>query len=186
MNVLLPCLRCGQPLPASLFNLGELAACPHCKTSLQAEVFPAAYRPSRESPSGEVIVVEGESSCFYHPQKKATVPCAECGRFLCALCDIQVDGRHLCPPCLETGRKKQTISSLEDKRVLYNRQALVLAVLPLLITGLAAIFLAVRYWKAPKSLVSPQRWAMPVALVLGILQSIVLGLAIVLTLTVKR
>ena len=60
---------------------------------------------------------------------------------------------------------------------------LVLAVLPLFITGLAAIYVAARYWKAPTSLVRPMRWAMPVALVLGILQT--LGFAIVIIAAVR-
>ena len=186
MNMQLPCLRCGGPLPAELFNLPGLAPCPQCGTALQVEVFPAAYRPPRNAHSGEPVVIEGESSCFYHPQKKAVVPCAECGRFLCALCDVHLDGRHLCPPCLEAGKRKQTIRSLEDKRVLYNRQALLLALLPFLISGLAAIYLAARYWKAPTSLVSPMRWAMPMALVLGILQVLLLVLMIVVAATVQH
>ena len=44
------------------------------------------------------------------------------------------------------------------------RQALVLALLPFFISGLAAIYLAVRYRKAPGSLVRPMRWAMPASL----------------------
>ena len=54
----------------------------------------------------------------------------------------------------------------------YGRQALLLAILPFFVTGLAAIYLAVRHRKAPGSLVSPQRWLMPTALVLGILQTL--------------
>ena len=57
-------------------------------------------------------------------------------------------------------------------RVLYQRTALVLALLPLYITGIMAIFLAWRHWKTPDSLVAPKRWAMPVALAVGIVQTL--------------
>jgi len=171
MDAQLNCLKCGGQLPADLSNRGDLAPCPHCKTKLQLEVFPAFFRSPGAVQTGERIMIEGESGCFYHPQKKAVVPCEACGRFLCALCDVHLDGRHLCPSCLEAGQRKQAIESLQDKRVIYNRQALVLSLLPILISGLAAIYMAVRYWKAPLSMVSPMRWAMPVALVLGILQA---------------
>ena len=179
MNAQLTCIKCGGQLPVDLFNRGDLSACPQCQVELQLEVFAAFYKSPEAAHTGERTVVESESSCFYHPQKKAVVPCEACGRFLCALCDVHLDGRHLCPSCLETGKKKQTIQNLEDKRVLYNRQALVLSLLPFFISGLAAIYLAVRYWKAPKSLVAPMRWAMPVALAFGILQTILFVLVIV-------
>jgi hypothetical protein len=56
-------------------------------------------------------------------------------------------------------------------RVLHSRQALVLSILPLFITGLAAIYIAIRYRKEPGSLVAPMRWAFTVALILGSLQT---------------
>jgi hypothetical protein len=174
----LTCTKCSGGLPVEHFNTGRLTGCPWCRAMLQLEVFPAFFKPRASAPSGERVVVEGESSCFYHPQKKAVIPCEVCGRFLCALCDVELDGRHLCPACLDSGRKKKTIRSLEDSRPLYNRQALVLAILPFFISGLAAIYMAVRYRNAPGSLVRPMRWAMTVALVLGILQTLVFVLAI--------
>jgi hypothetical protein len=179
MKAHIPCTKCQGQLPGEIFNTGGLSECPHCGARLQLEVFPAFFKSPAAAQSGERIVVEGESSCFFHPQKKAVVPCEMCGRFLCALCDVELDGRHLCPPCLESGKKKQTIRSLEDSRMLYNRQALVLSLLPLFISGLAAIYLATRHWKDPVSLVQPMRWAMPAALVLGILQTLVFVLAII-------
>jgi len=179
MRTTVPCTKCGSQLAGELFNTGSLIACPHCGARLQLEVFPAFFKPPEVGQTGDRVVVEVESSCFYHPQKKAVVPCEACGRFLCALCDVELDGKHLCPACLESGKKKKTIHSLEDMRMLYNRQALVLAVLPLFITGLAAIYVAARYWKAPPSLVRPMRWAMPVALVLGTLQTLVFVIVII-------
>ena len=179
MNPQLACVKCSSPLPPDFFNRGSLAPCPQCNVQLQLEIFPAFYRSPEAAHTGERIVVEGESSCFYHPQKRAVVPCESCGRFLCALCDVHLEGRHLCPSCLETGKKSQTIQSLEDKRVLYNRQAFALSLLPFLITGPFAIYMAIRYRKAPKSLVSPQNWAIPAALVFGTLQTLLLVLAIV-------
>ncbi len=179
MNAQLTCSKCGSLLPTELCNRGDLVPCPQCKAEFQLEVFPAFDRPLAAAQTADRIEIEGEASCFYHPRKKAVVPCEVCGRFLCALCDVHLDGQHLCPSCLETGKKKRTIKSLEDKRTLYNRQALVLSLLPFFISGLAALYLAIRYWNAPKSLVSPMRWAMPVALVFGILQTLLLIVMIV-------
>ena len=57
-------------------------------------------------------------------------------------------------------------------RVLHSRQALLLAILPLFITGLAAIYVVLRYRKEPGSLVAPMRWAFPTALILASLQTL--------------
>jgi hypothetical protein len=173
MNTLLiPCPKCSAGLLDGVFNRSDLAPCPACGASLQAEVFPAFFRPAAVGRGGEAILVEGESSCFYHPQKKAVIPCDVCGRFLCGLCDCEVKGQHLCPACLESGRKQSNIQGLEEVRMLHSRQALLLAVLPLFITGIAAIIYALGYRKEPGSLVQPMRWAFPVALILGSLQTL--------------
>jgi hypothetical protein len=118
-------------------------------------------------------MIAGESACFYHDAKKAVVICDGCGRFLCTLCDCFLEGQHYCPPCLESGDRKRSIAPLEKSRPLHARQAMVLAILPFFVTGLIALFLAIRYWKAPGSLVRPQRWIMPTALILASLQTIV-------------
>jgi hypothetical protein len=174
MNPLIQCPKCRAWLLDEIFNRPDLSPCPACGVRLQVEVFPALFRSIGPGKSGEAIMVDGESSCFFHPQKKAVVPCDACGRFLCALCDCELKGRHLCPSCLESGQKKQTIAGLEDERPLHRRQAFALSIIPVLITGPIAVFMAIRYWKTPGSLVSPMKWAMPVALVLGSLQTLLL------------
>jgi hypothetical protein len=168
---LIQCPKCRTSLMEWVFNQSAPAPCPGCGNPLQIEIFPAFFRRMAGERAGEAVMVEGESSCFYHPQKKAVLPCDACGRFVCALCDCEMKGRHLCPACLQSGQKKQSIQGLEDSRTLYPQQAFVLSLLPLFITGAAAIFMALRYWKTPGSIVRPMRWAMPVALILGSLQT---------------
>jgi hypothetical protein len=170
------CSRCQAPLDEGRFRPGELAPCPSCAAPLQVEVFPAFFRPAPAGRTGEAILIEGESSCFYHPQKKAVLPCQGCGRFLCALCDCELHGEHFCPACLETGRKKGKIKRLENERTLYDSIALSLAVVPMLlfyftfITAPAAIYYAIRYWNAPRSIVHRTRARLVVAIVLAGLQ----------------
>jgi len=173
MNTLLvQCPKCKTGLLGGIFNQPALTRCPACGAPLQVEIFPAFFRRTAPGREGEAILIEGESSCFYHPQKKAVVPCDACGRFLCALCDCELKGQHFCPGCLESGQKKRKIQGLEDMRVLHGRQALLLAILPLFITGLAAIYVVLRYRKEPGSLVAPMRWAFPTALILASLQTL--------------
>src|SRR5438046_1925263 len=93
------CTKCNTPVPENFFNQGAALACPACDARLQVEIFPAFLRPLAEGQHGETILVEGEASCFYHPRKRAVIPCSACGRFLCALCDVELNNEHLCPVC---------------------------------------------------------------------------------------
>jgi len=170
------CSKCQAPLVPAACNSGDYARCVSCGAELWLEVFAAFVRPVAAGRAGEAVVVTGETACFYHDSKRAVVVCDACGRFLCALCDCVLQGQHLCPDCLESGKKKGAIEQLETVRVLYGRQAFMLSLLPLLVTGIAAIGLAARYWKAPGSLVAPHRWMLPAALVLGILQTLGFGI----------
>jgi hypothetical protein len=171
MNTLLvQCPKCRIGLLDGVFNRQELAPCPNCDEPLQVELFPAYFRPVGVGAKGELVLTEGESTCFYHPQKKAAVPCDSCGRFLCSLCDCQFKGLHLCPTCLETGQKKKRIQGMEGERTLYHRQALMMAIVPLYITGFAAIYMALRYRREPGSIVQPIRWWFPLTMIFASLQ----------------
>src|SRR5437879_2481038 len=119
MNWPLPqCPKCKASLGESFFNRTDRTPCTGCEDQLQVEVYPAVFRPASTGRDGELLMVEGESSCFFHPQKKAVVACEGCGRFLCALCDCELHGQHFCPSCLETGKKKGRIKKIEYERTL--------------------------------------------------------------------
>ncbi len=82
----------------------------------------------------------------------------------------------MCPNCLEGQKRKGQLAALETERTLYDRIALSLAVYPLLlfyltvITAPIAIFVSIRYWKAPGSLVRRTRSGFVVAIVLALVQ----------------
>jgi hypothetical protein len=174
----LTCDRCRTRLPVAALNTQDLVACPGCHTPLRFLVFPAYYRAHQVARTGEQLMVEGESSCFYHPTKKAVVPCDACGRFLCALCDMELDAKHLCPKCLEAAREKRTMESLETERFRYDSLALGLAVVGvipcfwyfLIFIAPTVLFLVIRHWNSPASVVENVRWRLALAGVLATLE----------------
>ncbi|HEY1662131.1 MAG TPA: hypothetical protein VGI03_06905 [Verrucomicrobiae bacterium] len=176
MNLPIQCPKCRAWLLQDIFNQPELKPCPACGVPLRVEVFPAMFRKAAAVQMSETILVEGESSCFYHPGKKAVVPCDNCGKFLCALCDCDLRGQHFCPNCLETGKTRGKIKTLDNERTLYDSIALALAVYPLLIfyftlvTAPMALFVAIRYWKAPKSILRRTKVRFVIAMILATLQ----------------
>jgi hypothetical protein len=72
---------------------------------------------------------------------------------------VPLNGRHLCPACLETGKTKRKIKNLENHRTCYDTIALLVAAVPILIYWITifsaplVIFLTVRYWNAPTSII---------------------------------
>jgi hypothetical protein len=176
MSAPIQCPKCRAWLLDGIFNQPELSPCPACGIPLQIEVFPALFRKINPGQSGEAILIESESSCFYHPQKKAARPCDSCGRFLCALCDCELNGRHFCPACLEAGKAKGKIKGLDHQRTLYDSIALTLAIAPLiifyftLITAPMTLFIAIRHWKSPLGLVRRSRYRFVIAILLALLQ----------------
>lgn len=184
------CPNCQQSLPGAYSNTSAPITCPACTKRVWVAVFPAFFRTTAAGAAAESILEEGVSSCFYHEQRKAVVACAACGRFLCALCDLEFDGQHHCPACLNAGRKKGRMPTLETSRTLHDSTALLLALLPLtvvlapfaIITAPVAVYFAILSWKRPNSLVPRGRWRSHLALILGVLGVIgwIVGLVLIL------
>lgn len=158
-------LRCGEcawPIAAEAWNREEGVRCPGCGQKIHSIVFPA-IAARREGAQPEALAADTEASCIFHPHSRAVVPCEECGRFLCSLCDIELDGRHLCPHCFNTGVKSNKLETAETQRTMYDSIALALATLPALmfwpafVTAPAALFFVVRRWRAPRSVVPRTR-----------------------------
>lgn len=172
------CPKCSAPWPVDAAQLGAMNSCPICGANVSVMPFPALLRePAIKVQQPDSILSEGEASCFYHPKKRATVPCGSCGRFLCALCDVQLGGRTLCPSCLEAGRTKGKLSELESNRFLWDTTALVLATVPLLLClypsilgAPAALVVAIMGWNKPTSVVPRGRWRLWLAILLSTLQ----------------
>lgn len=178
------CGECSTPVPAESWNRAGVR-CRGCGQTLQVAVFPAIER-TRTGALPEAIEIETEASCFYHPSSRAAIPCDECGRFLCRLCEIEIDGRHLCPTCFETGVSANKLN-VEASRTMYDSIALALATLPTLLTwpviigAPAALYVVIRRWRAPGSIVPRTRVRYYLALVfvlvdLGLIGALIFGI----------
>lgn len=188
MEAALTCVKCRTPLVSAgkpqvagvEFNTGEIFPCPVCGARTILEVYPALFHPVSFGGAGEKIASAEEAACFYHPQKRASVPCDSCGRFLCTLCDVELNGQHLCPNCIQSGKKKGRLKNLENERVLYDQIALTACFLPPLlmftwfvtaVSAPIALYLSIRYWKSQTSVVPRRsRLRFLLAIIFSILQ----------------
>ncbi len=162
-RVLIACGKCGAPVPVGRYIARETILCSACNTKLRVDVFPAFFRRPGPAEAGESLISDGDASCFYHGQKKAAAICAECGRFLCSLCEVRIGGSTICPECVEKGRTDGSMERLVTHRTLYDGIALSVSILPMLfvfitpITAPIAIFIAIRQWKKPCSILPRTR-----------------------------
>jgi hypothetical protein len=170
----LACSNCSSPIPPEDWNR-EHAFCAICRAPFSALVFPAFLPKPAPAPSSS-LREEGEASCFYHQGKRAVVPCDQCGRFLCSLCQVEFLGQNWCPACIEGRRQKGQLSTLDARRPLHDNMALALTVFPALlfwptiITAPMGLYMSVRYWRAPSSLVPRTKIRFCIAALLATLQ----------------
>lgn len=183
------CPRCHAPqyyLPR-----GERVrfTCPGCRDEIEYIQFPALELPGvpGEPP---VAAVEGqEAGCYFHPEYKAEQICAHCGRFICSLCDLPVGEARYCPVCLEAKHQGPGLDLLVDRRTCHDNLVLkillasvFLFLIPSLFLAPLCLFLVIRYWQSPGSLLRRGRWRLIAALVLSSL--LIIGWVLVLILMV--
>lgn len=168
----LSCYRCNGALAPAAFADGLPHPCPGCGAQTELRLFPALFRPPEAVPAAAAPLTD-ESSCFYHAARRAVVPCDGCGRFLCALCDVDFGGRHLCPSCVTSAQRGDKDQALATKRTRYDRMALNLALLSILmwplsvVFGPVALYLSIRHRRASLSVLGPGRGRLITAGVLG-------------------
>ncbi|MCL1920329.1 MAG: hypothetical protein FWG50_04505 [Kiritimatiellaeota bacterium] len=174
------CLNCKweartalDPFEGSAF---PLALCPRCGRRGLALVFPAARRGAGGGGAG-VAAAAGDAVCFHHPAKRAEVACEACGRFLCELCHVDLDGRALCAACLaqmhthsdKTRGAGNATSAHVPSRIRYDQIALwcalcapALSIISFVPAGVA-LYLCIRHWRTPLSALPRNRWRFVVA-----------------------
>jgi len=170
------CGNCRTPLKAVVDAPSTEVPCFRCALDTELAVFPALFRERAVGRAGEILLTETESSCFYHPAKKAAIACDGCGRFLCTLCDIEIGTQHLCPACMEAGQARSKNTRLHKETVYYDEIAFALAALPMvfiwptLVTAPIAIYVVLRYRKKPLGILPRRRWRFAAAFLLAVLQ----------------
>lgn len=176
---LLRCDKCQTALPGAVVHTGTLVACPACGVPTLVHVFPAFGRPVPRGRTPEALASPGDAGCFYHPGKKAVVPCDDCGRFLCALCDLEPgDGRHVCPACAQAAGRGGLRGG---PHTLSDRLTLGVACLGLIpgvnvLVGPVALVLVARFWNEPRRGPVPRgRWRLVAAGLLGLVETGVAG-----------
>lgn len=131
-------------------------------------------RAKREAIPG-AIAAEGDARCRFLPELKAETVCDSCGALLAEKAAAHWGKQVLCLPCVHRLRAAVTVDDaggLLGRLKIYDNLALLMVTLlaPLsLLTAPVALYLLIRYRRAPRGLVprSAGRWWL--ALVLSLI-----------------
>jgi hypothetical protein len=160
--------------------------CPACNADFEIYAFSAFFERKAAPDVQAMRVEEGEATCFNHAAKRAVAACSQCGRFVCALCSVELEGTAWCPSCLSGRATAGKTKPLERRRLLWDSIALGVAIwpaflfYPALLTGPAVIFLAIRYWNAPSSIVPRTKWRFVAAILIALAELAFIVFAVVL------
>jgi hypothetical protein len=186
--VLIFCPNCSGSLSERFFRHPQVeGTCPTCAVALGVTLFPALFRPAHRIDAGSLMTAEGDATCFEHTNKRAVALCNRCGRFLCALCEVELDGKVWCPSCLISGDSGNQIQAIEKQRTLFDSIALALALWPValflypsIFTSPVVVYLSIRYWKKPTSIIPRSKWRFVAALIIALLElGIIVALMVV-------
>ena len=172
--LVIPCNSCGMTLPDWELAGSETAQCPDCGTHHEVKLFPAAFRIAEADRPDSAA--EGEATCFDHPASRAVAACAQCGRFVCPLCAVESQRNIYCPSCIAAGLNSEARRERKTSRLTYDSIALTVALGPalffplMIVTAPVAIFLSLRYWKRPLTLLHSNRWRFVVAILAGLIE----------------
>jgi len=151
------CAACGKPLPPELLNRDAPEPCPSCRRPVLALAFPAILGRGAGT-SVPAATTDGQAECFVHAGRVAVAACDACGRFMCALCDVESGGKHMCAACFSSELENKGREGKGAQRLIHSGIALRLALYPLLffpltlITAPVALFWVVRAWRRPAGL----------------------------------
>lgn len=167
------CSKCEKPGTFDVRSSPFHFVCSSCMRDNEVLVFPALFRETAVTGTGEKLLDDTESSCFYHPNKRASVPCDACGRYLCALCDIETAGRHLCPGCVANPTEDTEAEKPANRTTYYDNVALSVAIIPIIIfyltifTAPIALYIALRYWNKTQSVLPRGKWRNVLAILIA-------------------
>ena len=133
------CDKCRQPLSA--YGNGEpgRVVCGICGTEYYGAVFNVAESFLSRSSDAVSVRDREEAQCFFHPGKEAVEVCSVCGRMMCALCDIEQSGAHVCPSCIND-RTRSDIDGMTRRSCAYVHVAWLLLLANFLVPVIPACF----------------------------------------------
>jgi hypothetical protein len=159
-----------MPLQTRQLASDGTAVCTLCGSTNQAWVFRTGLESAPLAHSEAAL--EGEATCFDHPDNRASATCARCGRYVCDFCAVNTGAEVLCPSCVASGRV--AAARPDAQLTLYDSIALTLPLATLIIypftipAAPASLVISLLKWKKPISPVRRNRWRFVAAILISL------------------
>lgn len=167
-----------MPLQTRQLAMNAVADCTLCGAVNQAWLFPAALT------SAPLVhpetALEGEATCYEHPEKRAIGACQRCGRFVCQFCSVEIGTEMLCPTCVmgsSAAGGSVAAARLNPSLTMFDSIALIIPLASLIIypftivAAPASLVLSLLKWKQPISPVRPNRWRFVLAIIISLIMT---------------
>lgn len=181
------CPKCRTKIAAEKLALVDNLPCYGCGNTLSGTVFPAIDLTKREKPSLSNPATGEDAVCFYRSDQRASTVCAQCGVFISEMHRVRVGDEDFCTNCVAKSYDTNNIPALRTRSSLKDYQALLWAILPLILffpivilTAPYAFFLVIRHRNNTGGIIKRSNWRMPVAGILAVVEFIgIIALGIV-------
>ena len=177
------CSKCGQEAsPGKNYDSSQYYKCSSCQSSNYVEIFPAIRNEVEKGERPEAAMNE-ESTCFKHSANIAVAACESCGVYMCRLCDLEIEGRHICPDCLKN--KPPKLKTTTQKTFLYDNLVLHLTILPVcfwpsfIITAPCVLIMSIIYWNKVDTPYKRNHWRFILAFILGLIEVFIIAAVII-------
>lgn len=182
------CAKCNRSLPLDGLELPGRVTCSGCRNPQSVTLFPA-LGAEPEAPATSAPIFEGDTACYYDPDKRAVAVCDDCGRFISEFHRVVLSSDHTtCLACLSNARSTSNKALTVRERTCYDNLALALAIVPpltlvglyfVIFTAPATLYVVIRYWKrGPNSVIPRGRTRFVIAAIIAILELVILELVI--------
>lgn len=187
------CPACDKANAVLLVPGAAESSCLACNKVVRVRMFPALRpAPPVPPPMPGDRPGEGETACFYNPERKATATCEQCGVFISEAWKAKWGARTLCLRCLEKLHAEKRGHQFESQRWMWDNIVLGLALLPLTLivwwTGFiaapAAVILGIWAWRKPTSIVPRGKARMAIGLTLASAE--VIGILVLIYILVSK
>ncbi len=155
IETLYSCPVCNTLSSPQQSNTDGKVNCENCNTQQRQLAFPVLWQSPHTPEPVEKIISEEEARCAFHEDNRATVPCSQCGRYLCSICTLVLQDNTYCPACVESimehSRQNSETSLYKNEQRRYDLIIFYLALIPILtiwlpiITAPTAFILGI-YW----------------------------------------
>ncbi len=173
--ILFECVKCKKEYQISDMgdNSIDTIICHGCGKKNKVVIYDTILKELNQGEKICTVTEDDDANCYKHQKNLAVKSCEHCGAYICSLCDIEVNGKHICPDCFNN---QQNSPSNGKSNFMHAQLAFILSIVQVFIWYLIPIFsigiiiYSIIFWRKDKN---PYSNSSKIFFVLAILISLI-------------